>query len=314
MRKDVVRFLKSLFITIVLLFFVDFTFGIVGDGLVNKMPNFSGLIAKDNYRQNRVVSDVVIVGSSRSAHHYVTTVLDDSIRNHTGACYSLYNAGIDGRFINSNSCAVESILERYSPKLLIFEVSEWELSGGMAQSDMEFAAINYKNNSVVKRYIDDLGWEERVKVFSNLYRYNQKLFRILSSFIKEGDETGYEPLYSTMPVVSTQMELKKQYIRREFDEYTLNHFKDVLRTAKEKGVCLIVVSSPFYYPTDSNLQLKELCDKFDTPYIELYDVEYFNHHPELFKDRDHLNDRGAHEYTEIFFQHLKPYLKDMVII
>ena len=32
------------------------------------------------------------------------------------------------------------------------------------------------------------------------------------------------------------------------------------------------------------------------------------HHPEFFKDASHLNDDGAHVYTAMFFEELKPYL------
>jgi len=121
-------------------------------------------------------------------------------------------------------------------------------------------------------------------------------------------------LFSTMSVPPEQREYDKQSEYRVFDDYTLNHFLNVLQIAKEKGVRMIVVSSPFYKPNDSNRQLKELCDKYETPYIELYDLEYYNEHPELFKDMDHLNDKGAHEYTALFFERIKPYLKNMVII
>lgn len=157
---------------------------------------FRSQIAKDNYRLNRVTTDIIIVGSSRGSHHYVTTMLRDSINSYTGYQYSLYNGAIDGKFINSNSCSAESIMDRYKPRLLIFEVSESELSGSRSVSDMEFAAVNYNNNQFVKKYLDDLGWKERIKIASNMFRYNQKVLRVVSSFIqKGGGETGYEPLY-----------------------------------------------------------------------------------------------------------------------
>lgn len=216
MKKDTERFVISLAITIVLLLAVDNMFGLLADSLMERMPSFSGQIAKDNYRQNRVKTDVVIVGSSRAAHHYVTTELRDSINQYTGGEYTVYNAGIDGRFINSTSCAAECILERYSPRMVIFEVSEWELSGSMATSDMEFAAVNYRRNQTVKHYLDELGVKERVKMSSGLYRYNQKLFRIASSFFKSGDETGYEPLFATMSVIPQQA-VKNKTSHRNFD-------------------------------------------------------------------------------------------------
>lgn len=40
----------------------------------------------------------------------------------------------------------------------------------------------------------------------------------------------------------------------------------------------------------------------------MYDINTFNDHPEFFKDVSHLNDDGAHIYTALFFEKLKPYL------
>lgn len=296
----------SVAVIVVSLLSIDFLIGKIGDYAMEIMPDYSGQVAKNNFRLNRVSTDVVIIGSSRGAHHYVTTMLCDSINNYTGKNYSAYNAAIDGNFINSNSCAAESILDRYAPKLLIFEVSEWELAGGQAEKDMEFAAVNYNNNRIVKRYIDDLGWKEKVKVSSNMFRYNQMLLRIASSFFKKGDESGYEPLYQKMTIIPEKQSSNNSHT---IDDYSLTNFERVLKTAKDKGVLMVVVSSPCFDPTDNNLFLKELCEKYDTPYIDCYNIDSFNQHPEYFKDNIHLNDEGAHIYTSLFFEQIKPLIK-----
>ena len=54
MKKDIRRFGTSLIITSTLLIVTDFIIGFVADKVVDKMPNYSGQIAKDNYRLHRL--------------------------------------------------------------------------------------------------------------------------------------------------------------------------------------------------------------------------------------------------------------------
>ena len=309
MEKKNKYFLIAAGSVLVSLLVLDFVIGLAGDYAMKRIPDYSDQLAKDNFRLNRVTTDVIIVGSSRGAHHYVTTELQDSINNYTRGHYSLYNGAIDGKFINSNSCAAESIMDRYTPSLLIFEVSEEELAGRKAVRDMEFAAVNKKNNQFVKRYINDLVLKEQLKTSSNMYRYNQQLLRIASSFLVHGDSTGYEPLYKKMIVNNLEEEAPNN--NRVYDEYSMANFKRVLKTANEKGVHLVIVSSPMYKPVDDNMKLAQICHDYEVPYIELYNLDYFNSRPELFQDRDHLNDEGAHLYTNLFFQKLKPFLSHL---
>ena len=295
---------------IVSLIIIDILIGKSGDFTMKRIPDFSGQIAKDNYRLNRVTTDIIIVGSSRGCHHYVSTILKDSINNYTGGEYSLYNSSIDGKFINSNSCSAESIMDRYTPILMLFEVSESELGGENSVRDMEFAAVNYNHNRFVKQYLHNLGWKERIKISSNMFRYNQKILRIISSFIQKGNETGYEPLFNKMtfkPTKNNKIEQEDRFI----DDYSLQNFTRVLKTAKEKGILLVVVSSPKFTPNDNNESLSSLCKKYDTPYLELYNLESFNTRPELFNDATHLNDDGAKIFTNLVFEHLKPYLETL---
>lgn len=303
MKKKKNQLILSFVIVMTALIVLDAVVGVIGDYSMRMMPSYSGQLAKNNYRLNRVDSDILIIGSSRGAHHYVTSQLCDSINRFTGRNYTGYNSSIDGNFINSNCCAAESVMERYSPKLLILEVSEWELSGGQAIRDMEFTAGNYRNNKVVKKYLDNLGWKERVKMKSNMYRFNQKTLRIVSSYIQKGEETGYEPLYDKMTVIPERKNNPHFY-----DEYSMTNFFRVLEKARKQGVNIVIVSSPSYRPVDGNEFLADICVNYNIPYIDCYNIDVFNNKPEWFKDVIHLNDDGAHEYTALFFDKLKPYL------
>ena len=310
MKKDITRFGISLAIVVALLIVVDLLVGFVADKIVDKMPNYSGQIAKDNYRLHRLETDIVILGSSRGSHHYVTALLSDSIDSYKGKHYSIYNAAIDGKFANSNSCAAEMIISRYKPKLVIIDISERQLVSEDIATDIKFSSPFYKKDSIVRKYLDNIGFEERMLMQSSLYRYNGKVLRIASSFLRNKPvDDGYLPLYgSTIDTSKYNKPIIKNTETRTLNQYSETNFRCVLKKYTSEGVPLIIACSPHFRPSDNNDKLRDLCNEYDVPFIELYDLQYFNTQPELFKDATHLNDDGAHAYTKIFFEKLKPYL------
>lgn len=313
MNKDIKHFGISLIITAILLIATDFIIGYVADKVVDEMPNYSGQIAKDNYRLHRLETDIVILGSSRGSHHYVTSLLSDSIDNYMGKDYSIYNAAIDGKFANSNSCAAEMIISRYRPKLVIIDIPESQLASNDV-TDIKFSSPFYRKDSIVRKYIDNISFEEKILMKSSLYRYNGKILRIASSFFRQKNvDDGYLPLYGTTIDITKYDESTKEYNTETqiLNPYSETNFRNVLRKYTAENIPLIIACSPSFRPNNNNNQLRELCNEFNVPFIELYDLPYFNEHPELFKDAKHLNNDGAHIYTKIFFEHLKPYLDNM---
>jgi lysophospholipase L1-like esterase len=69
-----------------------------------------------------------------------------------------------------------------------------------------------------------------------------------------------------------------------------------------------MVCSPRFRPQDNNKRVAALCEKYGIPFIDFSDTPYFNDRPELFYDARHLNDDGAHIFTAMLFEQLKPYL------
>ena len=202
-------------------------------------------------------------------------------------------------------------MDRYTPKLLIFDVSELDLSRGVQKGAMEDYGVFYRDNAFVKQYLDDMGWKEQVKMSSNMFRFNRRFAHIVQSYINDTNDDGYEPIYQKM-AVAPEESTRPKVSSHQIDDKSLENFSRVLQTAKSKGVYMIVVSSPRYRPNDDNRFLADLCKGYGIPYIELHNLELFNSHPEYFKDTAHLNDDGAHVFTELFFQTLKPYLKPLM--
>ena len=311
MKKDLARLWKTLLITAAMLVVADIAVGVVADRLMDKLPDFSGDLAKDNYRLHRMDADVVVLGSSRGCYHYVSQQLNDSTDAYLGKHFSLYNAAISNKFANSNSCAAEIIIERYRPKLVIYDISEDQLCDSHLK-DIEFSSPFYWKDTIVRRYLDEIGLKERLLMKSSLYRYNGKLFRIVSSICSpEASNDGYKPLRGTAEDL-TEFDKEGETTKpaSELDSYTLNNFENVLKKYSSVKVPLVIVSSPIFRPNDNNKRLAALCEKYGIPFIDFYDTPYFNDRPELFYDAKHLNDKGAPVFTAMLFEQLKPLLQD----
>ena len=104
---------------------------------------------------------MVIIGSSRGAHHYVTQILSDSLDAYYHKHHTIYNASIAKQFATSNLCCAEAIIARYKPKLVIFDLPEDHLREE-SFDDLELSSPYYWSDSVVRRYFDDCGFKERL--------------------------------------------------------------------------------------------------------------------------------------------------------
>ncbi len=309
--KEIKRFAIVLCIVTLGVVIVDVATSLTGDKLTRTLLLVQDKIAKSNYVLNDMERDIVVFGSSRGNKHYVTALFDDSIRHYTGRDNSVYNASLDGQGVNCNACLVESALKRYSPKLVIFEITEWELLAD--GNDLEFLAPHYRHNPVVRDYLNVLGWKEKVKMLSGMYRYNGKLLRMFLAGTQPIDTTGYTAIEGLQQIVDDPEVMRPvpEAIGAGYNPLCVDNFKRVIALCQAKKIPLIVATSPEYKPLDNNDYLREICRQYDVPYIDNYNVELFNNNPQWFWDGYHLNDAGAQVYTRLFFQEVKPYLEHL---
>ena len=312
MTKAIKRFAFALLISLCLLAVVDLAVGFVGDKLAWNMPNYSGQIAKDNYRLHRMTDEIVIIGSSRGAHHYVTSQLNDSIDNLIGRHVTVYNAAIQGKYANSNCCAAEVILSRYHPKLVIFDMPESQMQIMDVTSDIGFSAPYYWTDTIVRRYLDNVSIKNKIVMKSSLCRYNSKVFRILSSYLQNiPEDDGYVPKYGCVIDTLNQSVFLPNADVVPLNPFSVSNLENVFNKCNELGVPIIMVCSPRFRPNKVNSQLAELCKKHDVLFIDFSNSELFNTHPLWFYDPGHLNDEGAHVYTGLFFSTIKHILKSI---
>jgi hypothetical protein len=312
MKKDIKKFFVSFCIVVISLIIIDNTFGFVMDKMISKFPdNAKGCLgeesAKINFSVNRLKTDILIVGSSRANHHYISSVIKDSVNDYLKTNYNAFNAGHDGNYINLNSCIIQCVINRQKPKIIIFDAADIQLEKG--PDELSGYSPYYYKNKIVKNYINTLGMKTKIKMHSNIYRYNNgNLLHILLALrgVKSKDYDGYDPIFGRMKIIKNTIENNDKV---PINKYTKNNFLFIIDLCKKSNVKLIITCSPLYSAKTNNYHLLQICKDNNVPFIDMINSRYFNSHPELFQDQDHLNDDGAKIYTTMFFQRLKPYLK-----
>ena len=303
--KDIRKTIIGVAILGVILVALDLAVGKSGEWMIKHLPDFGGQIVKDNYRMNRLVGDVVFVGSSRTDHHYAIPIIQDSLDAYCSTHHEAYNAGVDGRFIDLTCCVIESILERGKPSLIVMEASDeaWTNQDNAFDRGLLF----YNSNQVFREYWNRKGLKERLMSKSNMYRFNGMIQRLAINIVQPSSKNdGYSPLFGVMKVLPKKKTAES--VDTMQNEFSIDNFNRVLAKSKEKGCNIVVVASPRLGNEGKNVRTAAMCAEYGVPFIDMESIPYFNENPQLFQDAGHLNDSGARIFTSMFFTQLKPYL------
>lgn len=296
--KRIKQFVLTVLIVLIGVCAFDFAFGIIAGKMLSKISN-QGEFCKTYYALNEVECPVIIAGSSRASHHYVSNMISESMG------LSVRNCGLDGCFFSYNCCVIQSILDRYHPQLIIMEIGVEDLAKE-SEDPMENLYPYYNiNHNVTKCINEEYDWTSIAPLYSNLYKYNSLFHRIIHRYVKrnsfkDNGQNGYEPL----PQTKWAYEQKQLTHFDELSQTKVNRFKSVIQQAKQSEVNMIVVSSPVFMSDDycsaSEKTIKTICDSLNVEFYNNRRVEGIFENPDCFKDRTHLNNVGAKQYTNWF--------------
>lgn len=248
-------------------------------------------------------ADVVIMGSSRANHHYVSSVLTDSLG------MSVYNAGVDGNGIVLASGLYAMMTSRYTPKVIIYDVEpafDINVYSEDGNNTRYLGSLRpYYANDKVKDIITRVDPVERYKDISSMFRYNSKIFDLLKDQFVVGGyvEDGFVPLQGTM---TKEPEIKSKGESSQTDEMKLEFMEEFVAELSKSDIRLIVTASPKYGATTSGVfePVKEICNKYGVEFWDYYCAPEFQK-LEFFKEQMHLNEAGAKYYTAFLSQQLK---------
>ena len=250
----------------------------------------------------KVNTDVVIIGSSKASHHYVPSILSDSLG------MSVYNGGQDGCFFLYQNCLINILMDRYHPKMIIWDIQPSSFYGDNAAAEYQnfrYLSPYYLKNKWVTEYINSESAKMRFRMLSEMFAYNSKFLNYLFPLISHASPTheGYLPLENEGYVYPSWHEASKiseeKYVLME-DRLALLA-QTILRCKKEHiRLCLFISPEYSIKPHAYQLAVKNLQELANANGMDCHDYSsdiVFMNDSTLFKDSNHLNDKGAKLFT-----------------
>ena len=290
------------YISKIILFFVvvavlDVLFGIVCQYMNDHCKG--GGIKSRHYVCKESNEDVLVFGSSRAKHHYVPDIIEDSLD------VTCYNTGEDGNGIILCYGFLKMITQRYSPKMIIYDVTAFDI----------YEDDNMKYLDLLKPYyfesgIDSIFWsvnpKTRYMMLSNLYRYNTTCLRVLGNYLHPMTNypKGYCALHKTMDYEPTV----KNPEPGDVCSLKIMYFEHFIQLAKRNNIQLICCVSPIYKGQEDDTYydpVKTICVKYAVPYLYYGADSDITDEKSFFEDRIHMNDAGARFYTSKIVKVLK---------
>lgn len=286
----------------VLLLIADWVIGTWSEKMYNASKY--GMYHRQLYCLKDANEDILIMGSSRAAHHYVPQIFEDSLQ------MSCYNAGSEGQCIYYHYTLLASMIERGArPKVILYEVMDLDaevsrLSSFTLDAALDRMAPHYGEFEAIDELFGKKDWKEHMKLFSKTFRYNSKIVQTIKcNYIPWPEDKGYEALVGKMNIKlldkegigegnATSMKVP------EVEEQKLEYVRKFIALCKTNDIKLLFMYSPYYnYSLPYGVRLiKEIAVKENVPFYDYASEGQYND-PELFRDRMHLNDDGAKMYT-----------------
>ena len=120
-------FTAKMILLLFIIFLLDFSIGQILRYFYFKSE--CGRQYRATYAIEKTTADVLIFGSSRAYHHYIPPLIENKLKQ------SCYNTGSPGQYLLYNYATLKAVLKRYTPKIIILDVTAGDLKTGYEHLD-----------------------------------------------------------------------------------------------------------------------------------------------------------------------------------
>lgn len=255
-----------------------------------------------NYIVNESDDDMVMFGSSRMVHHYVSDILADSLG------MTVWNAGVDGMGIIMNYGYLELLLRHHTPKVILYDLSPYDfcIEDNVKQLRNLRPYARVKEIGDIIKSVNSL---ELIKLHSRLFMYNSSLLPLLRDYYKPGGkrkDNGYRALSGVMDETMIKDEETIPDFDLRIDEIKIDMLEKFVSKCENEGIQLLFLVSPEFCTQQTVLPDKvEDLVKDRALFFNYSYVEGISNDKTMFKDLEHLNNDGAVLFTRLLSERLK---------
>ena len=253
-----------------------------------------------NYAVDSSMADILVLGSSRASHHYISTAITAQLQR------SCYNAGKDKQGLFYSLAMLKMVVARHPPAYVILDFNPYAFAGDENGLDVLSVLLPYyRQHPEIRAIIDKRSRWESLKTYSSLYCYNSLPLQIIFNQLSAGRDAdavnGYVPLYRTWNNSADTARLLRG-LAAPADSSLANAFEEIVQVSAGHGCKLIVVASPFFVSIPKKPATIEKCEEIcrlrQITFLDYSSLSPFVHNTRLFADGLHLNHEGARLFSD----------------
>ena len=287
-------------IVFVVLFIVADQLCGMGFKLLNKTADDK--FVREEFMRHEMKADVVLLGSSRCTHHYMPSILQDSLG------MTVYNCGQRGNGIIYEYGRLQTIYARYTPKIVIVDfIQGYDLEVNDNNRYLDFLKVDYGTNDAVDSIFQVCDPLSSMKMCFQSYRYNSTLCDLLLNTVLRNrgrfSKDGFMPLQGEIQ----SLEPKRRKVKPlEVDPIKVEYIRKIASERKQ-GCRMIFVLSPCYsYPHPEFVSTIECIAKENSvEFMNYSEDKRFLGNGKLYSDGAHLNVKGAEMFSRILAGDIK---------
>ena len=270
----------------------------------NPIPKSSILEGTNKFAYVTKRNDIVILGASRAERHYAAKTIEDSLH------VSAYNYGGAGCDIIQQYLSLLTCVKSGSPKMVILDLSSPQLSKEWINDKNSRYYPFYFENDTVKAVVDDIGgFKMKFLMMSSFIQYNSKfsyvLLRLLRQKSTNVDIEGFRPLpYTGTPAKCRNNDRKVESVNKmKYYPPAIRYFEKIVSTCDKEKINLVICYSPSLKRDEFEISgIKKMCEQYN---LMFWDYSNAIIDPILFKDENHLNEKGAIRFTDLIIGRLR---------
>jgi len=258
--------------------------------------------------------DFLIFGSSRAKHQ----INPDQLKALNG---NGYNAGVNGfGSVVYNSILLDLVTSKnIKPKDLLVQIDAISFIPNKDNHTKELIPLYpfYNQSKLLRSYCHEMGYEEKIKLNSILYRFNGKAINLAFNYLKRNqvvDNNGYEPLSGTVDTLKEHILPYKDIKINKLDAFKLKALDNIIDICKNTGINLYFIMPPSYNNSEysvllNNLLINYIQSKTVGRIINMSNVDNYPllQSPSKWKDRNHFSSYGAELFSTYLNDSLSKY-------
>jgi hypothetical protein len=269
-------------------------------------------------------ADILIMGSSRAEYHVMPSVLEQQLAG------SAFNAGLKGQDLLCAVMLYDLWQRRHRPPqaiVLSFDLESLLPRPTEVAAAAQLMAPFIDDSALVKEILYSDGPFKRVEYLSRAYRYNGRILSMAKHMFSpplQGFDGFSVSQGSLNPATDTgvlnaldQDETQMQMAKRPYSPHKVTYLREFAQELDRHGTRLFLLSTPLYREDAAAHRLwmsKLHAITSSLPGVEVVDLsttahpEVFANKSELYRNLNHLNQRGAEVLTGMLAEELKKWL------